>query len=167
MLEPVTRCRSAESFRSVLDWGCGLGLLEPHLAKLAPRAALTGLGTDGEALEWARAAGLPGEFGQLGDTPPAPPADASFDLVVGHGTLSHVRSGVRAAWLDELHRLTEPAGYLALTFLGELAARFMPDAPSTLTRAQAIAACGERFDVMSYVEGGVAGLHDLIVLRRP
>jgi hypothetical protein len=53
-----------------------------------------------------------------------------------------------------------------LTLLGELAGRFTPE-PAHRTKAQALALCSERFDVVSYVEGGVAGLYDLIVLRRP
>ena len=64
----------------------------------------------------------------------------------------------------ELHRVTRPGAYLALSVLGELARRF---GEPGLSRRGLIGLCAARFDVISYVEGGVAGLHDLIVLRRP
>ena len=53
---------------------------------------------------------------------------------------------------------------MALSVLGELARRF---GEPGLGRDDLIGLCAPRFDVMTYVEGGVAGLHDLIVLRRP
>jgi hypothetical protein len=53
---------------------------------------------------------------------------------------------------------------VALSVLGELARRF---GEPGLGRDDLIGLCAPRFDVMTYVEGGVAGLHDLIVLRRP
>jgi hypothetical protein len=70
---------------------------------------------------------------------------------------------------------------VTLSLLGELALRFLPEGqraraerqgalsgpPTHQTRDFTIAVCAESFDVLSYVPGGVAGLHDLIVLRRP
>jgi SAM-dependent methyltransferase len=183
MLEPIARYRRTDSFEAVLDWQCGLGLLVRHVARLLPAAMLTGVDTDTEALEWARTAGLPGSFEELPETPPTSLPAEGFDLVLGYGALSQIRPAAQPAWLEELHRITAPGAYLAVTFLGELAVRFLPDRelaeeilrrgcssepmPIYLSRSHAIAACGQRFDVVSYVEGGVAGLHDLIVLRRP
>ena len=183
MLEGVGRYRALDSFRSALDWGCGIGLLARHLARLVPGAALTGVEWDTEALAWARAAGLPGTFEEIPDSPPTGLSPQGFELVVGHGVLPRRPPDGQAALLDELHRLTAPGGYVALTSLGELALRFLADgelaarvaaegaaaeAGSTYqTKLHTIALCSERFDVVSYVEGGVAGLHDLIVLRRP
>jgi SAM-dependent methyltransferase len=59
MLEAVDRYRRLDSFESLLDWGCGIGLLERYVSGIAPGAALTAVDWDREALAWARAAGLP------------------------------------------------------------------------------------------------------------
>jgi hypothetical protein len=64
----------------------------------------------------------------------------------------------------ELHRVTRRGGYATLSMLGELARRF---GEPGLERDEIIGACARDFDVITYVEGGVAGLHDLILLRRP
>ena len=87
-----------------------------------------------------------------------PPATATFDLVIGHAV------DADEARVAELHRVTRPGAYLALSVLGELARRF---GEPGLGRDDLIGLCAPRFDVMTYVEGGVAGLHDLIVLRHP
>ena len=84
--------------------------------------------------------------------------DGTFDLVIGHAV------DAKEAQVAELHRVTRPGAYLALSVLGELARRF---GEPGLRRDDLIGLCAPRFDVMTYVEGGVAGLHDLIVLRRP
>lgn len=81
---------------------------------------------------------------------------SGFDLVIGHG--------VREDSIEELHGLTAPRGYVALSVLGELARRFGEPGAG---REDLVGLCAPRFDVMTYVEGGVAGLYDLIVLRRP
>jgi hypothetical protein len=84
--------------------------------------------------------------------------DGEFDAVIAHDAV------VQEASIAELHRLTRPGAYLTLSVLGELARRF---GEPGLGRDEVIGTCAERFDVISYAEGGVAGLHDLILLRRP
>ena len=86
------------------------------------------------------------------------PDDGGFDLVTGHAV------GVDETRIAELQRIIRPGAYVALSVLGELARRF---GEPGLARDELIGLCALRFDVMTYVEGGVAGLHDLIVLRRP
>jgi hypothetical protein len=86
------------------------------------------------------------------------PGDGGFDLVTGHAV------GADETRVAELHHITRPGAYLALSVVGELARRF---GEPGLGRDDLIGLCAARFDVMTYVEGGGAGLHDLIVLRRP
>jgi hypothetical protein len=71
---------------------------------------------------------------------------------------------VAADAIAELHGRVCAGGYVAISVLGELARQ---SGEQGLGRADLLALCAEQFDVISYVEGGVAGLHDLIVLRRP
>jgi SAM-dependent methyltransferase len=86
----------------------------------------------------------------------AVPADGPFDLVVGHAA--------DADRIEELHGLVEPRGYVALAVAGELARRF---GEPGIGRDDLIRRFAAQFDVMTYVEGGVSGLYDLILLRRP
>jgi SAM-dependent methyltransferase len=80
-----------------------------------------------------------------------------LDLVVGHAV------AVEEPGMRELQRITRPGAYLALSVLGELAR----DAGEPgIPRDDLLAACVPLFDVVSYVAGGVAGRHDLVVLRR-
>jgi SAM-dependent methyltransferase len=168
MLEAAGRYRRLESFGSLLDWGCGIGLLERYLPRLVPGTEVSGVDWDAEALAWAQESGLPGTFAHVPETPPTGLGAGSYDLVLGHGTLPRVAADRHPEWMAELHRIAAPGGWIVLTLLGELARRFAPEPdPAHRTKAQALALCSERFDVVSYVEGGVAGLYDLIVLRRP
>ena len=168
MMEAAGRYRRLESFESLLDWGCGIGLLERYLPEILPGARLTAADWDREALEWAQQAGLPGAFEAVPEVPPTGLATAGHDLVIGHGTLSRTAADSRSEWMAELHRIAAPGGWVVLSLLGDLAMRFTPDAsPAHMTKAQALDLCSAHFDVVSYVEGGIGGLHDLIVLRRP
>jgi SAM-dependent methyltransferase len=85
-------------------------------------------------------------------------SDGDFDLVVGHAV------AVEEPGMQEMQRLTRPGAYLVLSVLGELA---RDSGKQGLGRTELLAACVPHFDVLSYVAGGVAGLYDLIVLRRP
>ena len=86
------------------------------------------------------------------------PDGGGFDLVAGHAV------SMGEPRVADLRRITRPGAYVALSVLGELARRF---GEPGIGRDELIGLCAARFDVMTYVEGGVAGLHDLIVLRRP
>ena len=86
------------------------------------------------------------------------PDGGGFDLVAGHAV------SIDEARVADLRRITSPGAYVALSVLGELARRF---GEPGIGRDELIGLCAARFDVMTYVEGGVAGLHDLIVLRQP
>ena len=181
LTEAAGRYKRLELIGSVLDWGCGIGLVERYLARILPDAALTAVDWDTEAMAWAGGAGLPGTFETIAERPPTGLPEGGFELVLGHATLSRQRFDRQSDWLDELHRLVTPGGWVVLTLLGEVALRFLPAAvaaeiaregvskglPTYQTKAHTIALCAERFDVVSYVEGGRDGLHDLVVLYRP
>ena len=136
LLEPLGRYRAVDSFESALDWDRGTGLLQRLVPSLLPGARVRSAGDE-----------LPIRFD-----------DGEFDVVIAHDAV------VREASITELHRVTRPGAYLALSVLGELARRF---GEPGISRADLIGHCAALFDVINYVEGGVAGLHDLIVLRRP
>ena len=116
------------------------------------------------ALDWDAGTGLlpsllpDAHVHSAGGDLPVPFGDGEFEAVFAHD------AAVQEASIAVLHRVTRPGAYLALSVLGELARR---SGERGLARDDVIGLCAVLFDVISYVEGGVAGLHDLILLRRP
>jgi hypothetical protein len=166
MLEPIRSWRAPGRFRSVLDWGRGDGLLEQFMSRFVPNASVTAVDWGAEAIDR-----------------PLPVEDV--DLVLGHAVLPRLDRAGQAAWLPVLARAMRSGGYAALTLRGELLRPFVTD-PGVLadlerdgicdrpaaggtmqTRAFTEKLCSDLFDVLAYVEGGVGGEHDLIVLRKP
>jgi hypothetical protein len=166
MLEPIRRWRAPGRFRSVLDWGCGDGLLEQFMPRFLPNASVTGVDRDAKGIDRP----LPVEH---------------VELVLGHAVLPRLDRAGQAAWLPVLAGAMQSGGYAALTLRGELLRPFVtdpgvladlerdgicerPEAAGTMqTRAFTENLCSGLFDVLAYVEGGVGGEHDLIVLRKP
>jgi ubiquinone/menaquinone biosynthesis C-methylase UbiE len=99
--------------RRVLDLGCGVGALLPHLDKVAPRALIVGL----DRTEAMVALG-PRDFPLLvGDAAELPFADGSFDAVVMAFMLFHLprpTAGLAEAW-----RVLKPGGWIGLLTWGE------------------------------------------------
>jgi SAM-dependent methyltransferase len=184
ILEPIKRWRNPRLFRSVLDWGCGVGLMERFMPRFLPNGTVTGIDWDEEAIEWCRSA-LPGKFVVVPGQPPAElPVDPA-DLVLGYSVLPRLDRHGQHAWLDVISRAMQSGGYAALTLRGELLRPFITD-PDVIadierdgisdrpaaggtaqTKAYTMALCGRWFDVLAYIEGGVGNEHDLIVVRKP
>ena len=184
MLEPIRRWRSPRLFRNVLDWGCNVGLLEPFLPRFMVNSTVTGIDWDPEAVEWCRAA-LPGRFELVPGRPEGPLPVEEADLVLGYSVLPRLDREGQRAWLPALAGAMKSGGYAALSLRGELLRPFLTDPDvlgdlerdgisdrpaaggTTQTRAYTRSLCADLFDVLAYVEGGVANEHDLIVLRKP
>ncbi len=99
----------------VLDFGCGCGRIARHLIG---KAAVSGSDLNPRLAGWC-AANLPGEFRRNGVLPPAPFADAGFDLVYSVSVFTHLHEPNAKAWLDELARVVRPGGLALLTFFDE------------------------------------------------
>jgi len=99
--------------RRVLDLGCGVGALLPHLHKAAPRALIVGL----DRTEAMMALG-PRSFPLLvGDAAELPFADGSFDAVVMAFMLFHLPRPT--AGLAEARRVLRPGGSIGLLTWGK------------------------------------------------
>lgn len=101
-----------QSARRVLEVGCGVGALLPHLQHAAPRSVIVGLD---------RAEGMvalaPGDFPVLvGDAVHLPFSDASFDALVMAFMLFHLPRP--AAGLAEARRVLRPGGRIGLLTWG-------------------------------------------------
>ncbi len=104
--------------RTVLEVGCGTGLLLRRLALVAARA--TGVDLSPGMLAHARARGLDVREGTATDLPFA---DASFDVAVSFKTLPHVPDLRRA--LGEMARVVRPGGTLIVELYNPKSARFL------------------------------------------
>ena len=104
--------------RRVLDFGCGAGRVLRHMIDVLPGAELWGCDPHEESIEWLQAQAFPPLRAFVsGVAPPLPVPDATFDLVFGLSSLTHIGDGW-AEWLLELRRVLKPDGLLVVTVLG-------------------------------------------------
>lgn len=113
--------RSADSARSVYDFGCGCGRALRWFQQALPAADLFGTDVRREAVDWCRQH-LRGRFEPNGLQPPLPFADGSFDLVYALSVFSHLNLEQCLAWMRELARVTRPDGLILITTHGSFAA---------------------------------------------
>ncbi len=156
LLDGVSRYRSLESFRRVVHWGAGSGLLLRLAARRLPEASLTGIEADAELVAWAEALEAAPRLLVVAEDPPAPLEDGSADLVLRDRPLSALSASQLDAWLVELLRLLRPGGYAALV-------GGWPEEE----RAKMLSACGNRLDVVGAATASSWRRGDLILLRRP
>ena len=97
---------------TVLDFGCGPGLLVAALARRHPRVRFHGIDVDPEQVRIARRLhrGLPNASFHHGRGRHLPFADHVFDAVLATESLHHWRH--RSATLAEIHRVLRPGGRL-------------------------------------------------------
>jgi ubiquinone/menaquinone biosynthesis C-methylase UbiE len=106
------------TIRSVLDFGCGSARVVRHFRNIAD-LKLAGTDANLTPIEWNRK-NLPGiEFSHNGLQPPLSYQDGSFDFVYALSVFTHIPLEWQRAWLDELHRVLRPGGYLLCTTHGE------------------------------------------------
>jgi len=121
--------RRLESFRHVLDFGCGCGRLLRRLRQRCPEASIAGCDIDGDAIEWVRE-NLPEVDARItGGLPPLPYAPGSFDLVIACSVFTHLDEAYQDAWLAELRRITMPGAMLLVTVLGNRGWRWHAENP--------------------------------------
>jgi SAM-dependent methyltransferase len=112
LLRDLRSLVSADELGSLLDFGCGTGVLLRVLRRLGYEGALEGCDVSRRMLAEARST-WPG-----GPIPPmhqmvegrCERPDASFDVIVSSGVFHHIPRSERAESYDELVRLTKPGG---------------------------------------------------------
>ncbi|RHZ62442.1 class I SAM-dependent methyltransferase [Aspergillus thermomutatus] len=99
----------------ILDVGCGPGTITVDLARLVPNGHITGLERAPEVLPQARALAASHSLTNIdfvaGDANALPFADGTFDLVLCHQVLQHVRDPVHI--LREMRRVAKVGGLVA------------------------------------------------------
>jgi ubiquinone/menaquinone biosynthesis C-methylase UbiE len=183
-----------DTFRSILDFGCGCGRVTLWMARQMNAAAeLCGTDTDADAIAWCRDH-LPGRFTVNAPLPPLEYPDSAFDLIYAVSVFTHLDEERQFEWLDELRRVLKPGGTLLFTVHGEqvwkqavhrsdqldtldrqgfLFARsakmsgICPDWYHTAyhTREYVMTRIGALFDTTTYIAGGL-GIQDAVVVRK-
>jgi len=182
-----------QTFRSILDFGCGCGRVTLWMAQMVSGAELFGTDTDAEAIAWCRDH-LPARFGVNAPLPPLQYGDAAFDLIYAVSVFTHLDEDRQLEWLRELRRVLRPGGTLLFTVHGEqvwkqavrrsehldaldkhgfLFARsgkmagICPDWYHTSyhTREYVMTRIGALFDTTTYITGGM-GIQDAVVVRK-
>jgi predicted TPR repeat methyltransferase len=101
------------SARSVLDVGCGTGLVGRALRDRGYQGELVGLDLSHESLDIAREGGVYDRLEQADLQQPLVVGDASHDAVVCVGVMTYLPD-VEAVW-RELARVTRPGGLVVVT----------------------------------------------------
>jgi SAM-dependent methyltransferase len=186
--------RSLDSFESILDFGCGCGRMLLWMGNLGRMRSLYGTDIDSEAIGWCREHIPYARFSVNGGDPPLPFADGTFDLIFNHSVFTHIDEARQDAWLTELHRVTQPGGFLVLSTHGEVALgddlwgireRLESDGIVFLDGVQesdfplpdwyqntyhapwyVFEHWGRWFEIRGYVPGGALGVQDHILLER-
>jgi SAM-dependent methyltransferase len=109
--------RPIESFRDVLDFGCGCGrVLRQWNNTQGPR--FHGTDYNPELIRWNQQ-NLPYDVRLNRLQPPLPYSKASFDLCYAISVFTHLPEQMQEPWLAELHRVLKPNGILIVTLSGE------------------------------------------------
>jgi SAM-dependent methyltransferase len=103
---------------AILDFGCGSARLIRHL-RCIDGIRLVGTDANPETITWC-AANLPGiEFHVNSLCPPLSFAENSvFDLAMASSVFTHIPLDLRDAWIQEIHRVLKPGGFLICSMHG-------------------------------------------------
>lgn len=177
---------------SVLDFGCGCGRVLRQWSSRPPRE-LCGTDYDPDMVAWCRA-NLPfvSRVTRNELEPPLACGGDAFDFAYAISVFTHLSEDLANGWIDELHRVMKPGGYLYIsthgaTFRdrltasererfdgGELVVRFGDVSGSNLCSAYhpeeyVRTRLGKRFEVVDFVPAGTFDYfhHDGYLLRKP
>lgn len=183
-----------DSFRNILDFGCGCGRTLIWFADRPRSSRLYGTDIDAGAISWCRDNLGFAEFGVNDPLPPLEYDSETFDLVYAISVFTHLDEDYQFRWLEELARVTRPGGIVLLTVSGRRVWKDLPGehiadirkkgfkfvASNTAkglfpewyqnayhTKGYVFDRYSEYFDVLKYIPKGTGGRQDLVVLRKP
>lgn len=186
--------KNLDSFRDILDFGCGCGRTLLWFEDRSRSSNLYGTDIDAEAISWCRDNLDFAAFGVNDPLPPLRQPSGKFDLVYAISVFTHLNEEYQFRWLEELRRVTKPGGIVLLTVHGRHARKglaredvidiekkgFKFIFSSTMkgifpewyqnayhTRRYVRRRYSKYFDVLDYIPRGVGGRQDMVVLRRP
>jgi ubiquinone/menaquinone biosynthesis C-methylase UbiE len=184
-----------DSFKDVLDFGCGCGRTLLWLGELSESTRLYGTDIDANAIRWCRRHIGFARFTVNSASPPLAFVDESFDLVYAVSVFTHLDEPRQFDWLSELRRVARHGGYVLVTLRGtfqharmlsvelehlrEVGFTFeqMPNnamagifptwyQTATHTREYVETVYSRYFEVVEFLPNGLDQCQDIVVLRR-
>lgn len=192
----LLRRHGAPERGQLLDWGCGCGRVLAVLRARLRGWRIAGVDVDAQAIEWCQGTYPEIELATIPFDPPTALAPRRFDAVIGLSVMTHLDRARQRAWLAELQRITAPGALLLLSVHGRMALRLAgsPQVALELRRdgisdgivdstldgvlAEKLYRAtfqterftrklwSEYFEVVEWVDGGLGGFQDIVVLRR-
>jgi SAM-dependent methyltransferase len=113
-------------FESILDFGCGCGRVIRYLSSYS---AIKIYGTDcnEDAIRWCDENLDFAVFSSNLLAPPTRYRDHSFDLIYAFSVFTHLTEELQIRWIQELHRILKPNGYLIITLHGDFYLSHIPE----------------------------------------
>jgi SAM-dependent methyltransferase len=110
--------RELESFKRILDFGCGCGRTLVHMKDLSANAQFDGTDIDVKAIKWCERNLKFAHFSLSRETPPIDYAADTFDLIYAISVFTHLDEKYQFQWLEELRRIAQPGAMIVLTLHG-------------------------------------------------
>lgn len=183
------------SFNKVLDFGCGSGRVMRFLRDGPDSCHLYGTDIDRQAISWCRRHLPFATWYTNKALPPTAYPNDTFDFIYAISVFTHIDEEMQFAWLKELKRISKPGGILILTVHGEFAGSGFSDETKAFiskngfyysvqptgmfefagmpdfyqvtyhSRAYVEDKWSEHFKILRYVERGVNGHQDAVILQ--
>lgn len=104
---------------SILDFGCGTLRVSRYLIQFKPQYRYLACEVNPHSLEWVMTRfGDAARIFPMNERPPLELADGSVDFAFAWSIFSHYSERLHRDWLEELHRILRPGGYLLATIHG-------------------------------------------------
>jgi len=172
--------RDVDSFRQILDFGCGCGRTLIHLSSLAPNAQFYGTDIDADAIEWCQQNLRFGTFSVSRETPPIQYASNTFDFIFAISVFTHLNEDYQFRWLEELYRIAQSGAILLVTvdssFVGDQGFIFEKTYEKGLfpawyqnashSKEYVFANFSSFFEVLDYLPRGMNNHQDVVVLQK-
>lgn len=186
--------RDLNSFKSILDFGCGCGRSLIWLADHNLQCKIYGTDIDEEAISWCRK-NL--DFARFNVNKPLPPLEYqsnTFDLVYVGSVFTHLNEDYQFRWLEELKRVSAPKGIVIITIHGVYAwnVRRRQDMKEDISKKGIVFAMSSTFngifpvwyqstyhtkeyvfdnfskyfDILDYIPRGMGGIQDVVILQK-
>ena len=115
-----------DSFPAILDFGCGSGRVL-RCWKGLEGVSIHATDYNPRLVEWSRAAFPFARVGVNGSAPPLDYPSDTFSFVYALSVFTHLDLTMQGRWVDELHRVIAPGGYLLLSLQGAASASLALD----------------------------------------
>lgn len=111
--------------RAILDFGCGCGRVTRHWRGLP--AEVFGCDYNRHLVDWCRRNLAFARFAPNELRPPLPHPDGRFDFVYALSVFTHLPEALQRPWMEEMARVIQPGGHLAVSLHGRRYARELTD----------------------------------------